>query len=91
MVDSITVVISAVKFGYNRYGARGAVASAVAVGASTVIIKKVVPRYTSVEEERVDEIYERITEDNELAEILGEEFNQRFGDYLEDDSDESSS
>lgn len=84
MVDSTTVIIQAVKFGYDRYGAKGAIAAAAAVGVSYVGIKKVVPRYTSVEEERIEEVYQRITEDDELGEILGEEFHQRFGEYLDD-------
>lgn len=88
MVDSVTIVIQAVKFGYDRYGAKGAVAAAVAVGASYVVIKRVIPRYTDIDEERVDDVYERATKDDELSEILGEEFDNKFGEYLEDDSDD---
>jgi hypothetical protein len=87
MVDSATVVIQAVKFGYKRYGAKGAIAAAVAVGASYVVIQKVIPRYTDIDEERVDDVYERATKDDELGNILGEEFDKKFGEYLENGTD----
>jgi putative heme iron utilization protein len=83
MVDTINVVIQAVTFGYRRAGPKGAVAAAVAVGASHLVIKRVVPRYTSVDEERVDEIYETVSDEGEFLDILGEEFTKRFGDYFD--------
>lgn len=82
MVDTTTIVIAAVKFGYKRYGAKGAVAAAIAVGASYVVIKRIVPRYTDIDEEQVDEVYEKVADDEEVTDILGEEFSTRFGDYL---------
>lgn len=85
MVDGITVVIKAVKFGYKRHGPKGAVAAAIAVGASYVVIARIVPKFTNVNEDRIDEIYEKVSDDNELANILGEEFTKRFGDYFDDD------
>lgn len=82
MVDQYAIVIEAVKFGYKRYGAKGAVAAAVTAGGGYVIATKVVPRVTDVDEEQVDEIYEKYSDDEELGDILGEEFEKRFGDYF---------
>lgn len=87
MVDSVTIVVEAVKFGYKRYGPKGAVAAAVAVGASYALIVKVVPRYTSVDEEQVEEMYGKISDDSEVGEMLGEEFFDRFEEYFDSDSD----
>ncbi len=83
MVDTVTIVIQAVMFGYDKYGLKGAVAAAVAVGASYVLIMRIIPRVTDVDEEEVEAMYDRINEDDELTDILGEEFNKRFGKYLE--------
>jgi hypothetical protein len=85
MVDVMSVVIPAVKFGYNRYGPKGAVAAAIAVGGSHLVIKSVIPKYTDIEQERVDEIYSRLTDDGELGDILGKEFVKRFGNYFDED------
>lgn len=88
MVDTTAVVIPAIKFAYKRYGAKGAVAAAIAVGATHAVITRVVPEFTDIDEEQVDNIYERIIEDDELADILGEEFNKRFGEYLDSETSE---
>ncbi|NIB99891.1 hypothetical protein [Halobacterium sp. R2-5] len=79
MVGVSTIVVNAVKFGYDRYGPRGAVAAAVALGASYVVIRKVVPIFADISEERIEELHTRATED-ELADMLGEAFAERFGD-----------
>jgi len=62
-MDTATVLVEAVQFGYKRYGPKGAVAAAVAAGASYVVIKRAVPRYTDVDEERVEELYDRVSEE----------------------------
>jgi len=78
MVDTVGVLVQAVRFGYKRYGPKGAVAAAVAAGASYVVIKRVVPRYTNVGEERVEELYEQVTEEG-AARTLGREFEAHVG------------
>ena len=88
MVDNASIIIQAVKFGYARYGARGAVAAAIAVGASYFVIKRVVPRYTGIDEKQVEKVYYQTTDDNKLTEILGEEFDQKFGDHPKKNSDD---
>ncbi len=80
MVGVSTIVVNAVKFGYDRYGPQGAVAAAVALGASYVVIRKVVPIFADISEERIEELHTRATEDDELADMLGEAFAERFGD-----------
>jgi len=62
-MDTSTVLVQAVQFGYKRYGPKGAVAAAVAAGASYVVIKRVIPRYTSVDEDRVEELYDQISDE----------------------------
>jgi hypothetical protein len=62
-MDTSTVLVQAVQFGYKRYGPKGAVAAAVAAGASYVAIKRVLPRYTDVDEERVEELYDQVSEE----------------------------
>lgn len=84
MESTAAIVIPAIKFGHKRYGAKGAVAAAVAVGASHVIVTRVVPRYTDVDEARIDEIFAKVSDDEELASILGEEFVERFGGYFDE-------
>jgi hypothetical protein len=78
MVDTATVLVQSVRFGYKRYGPKGAVAAAVAAGASYVAIKRVVPRYTDVDEQRVEELYDRVSEEG-VARTLGKEFEAYAG------------
>jgi hypothetical protein len=85
MVDQYTILIQAVKFGYKRYGAKGAVAAAVTAGGGYVVATKVVPKVTDVDKEQVDEIYEKYSDDEELGEILGQEFEKRFSNFFDDD------
>jgi len=79
MVDVSTVVVSAVKFGYDRYGPKGAVGAAVAMGASYVVVKKVVPIFADISEERIEELHTRATEEDELVDMLGDAFTEKFG------------
>lgn len=64
----------------------GAVAAAVAVGSSYLLIKRVAPRYTDIDEKKVSEIYEQVSDDGEVVAILGDEFLSRFGAGLDDGS-----
>jgi hypothetical protein len=62
-METSAVLVKAVQFGYKRYGPKGAVAAAVAAGASYVVIMRVIPRYTDVSEERVAELYDDVSEE----------------------------
>jgi hypothetical protein len=69
-MDTSTVLVQAVRFGYKRYGPKGAVAAAVAAGASYVVIMRVIPRYTDVDEDRVAELYDQVSEEG-VSRTLG--------------------
>lgn len=83
MADPTLIVIEAVKFGYREAGPKGAVAAAVAVGASYAIVVRILSRYTDLDEKQIDEIYEKISNDDEIVDILGEEFFEQFKDYFD--------
>lgn len=87
MVDIPTIVTSAVELGYRQYGIKGAVVAGVVVGGGTLGIKKAVSRFTDTGEERIDELIQRVEDDEELDEIIEEEFSKGVGktvDKVED-------
>jgi len=69
-MDGSTALVQAVQFGYKRYGPKGAVAAGLAVGASYVALRRVVPRYTDMDEKRVEELYDQVTEES-VSRTLG--------------------
>lgn len=93
MVDASTVVIMAVKIGYKKAGLKGAFIAGIASGASILAVLTIVRNYTDVDDEVLAEKLEKISDDDELIDMMGGEFGKRIGDLIqrfsEDDSNHS--
>lgn len=74
MVELSILVFKGAKLGYDKYGLRGAVAGAIVAGGSILLVREAVSRFTEVDDARIDEIAERIQDDEQLEDIVGEEF-----------------
>ncbi|QLG26500.1 hypothetical protein HUG10_02620 [Halorarum halophilum] len=74
MVELSILVFKGAKLGYDRYGLKGAVAGGIVAGGSILLVREAVSRFTEVDDDRIDEMAERIQDDEELADIVGEEF-----------------
>lgn len=74
MVELSVLVFKGAKLGYDRYGLKGAVAGGIVAGGSILLVREAVSRFTEVDDARIDEMAERIQNDEELADIVGEEF-----------------
>jgi hypothetical protein len=76
MVDTPAIAIKAAEIGYKRYGIKGAVVGGVIAGGSVVVVEKVVSRYADVDEGYVEEIAERVENEDELNDIIEKEFSK---------------
>ncbi|WP_224333525.1 hypothetical protein [Haloprofundus halobius] len=82
MVDASVVVVQAIKVGYKTGGIRGAVVAGILAGGSVLAVVQVLRRYTDVEEEKLATKLDNLADDDELADILGNEFGDKLDELL---------
>lgn len=74
MVEISIIAVKGAKLGYDKYGLKGAVAGGVVAGGSVLLVREAVSRFTEIDDGRIDEVAERIRDDEELENVVVEEF-----------------
>jgi hypothetical protein len=83
MVDVPSLAIKVAELGYKRYGIKGAVVGAVAAGGSVFVVRKVVTRVADADEAYIDDLAERARGDEQLNDLVEEQFSKGVGTSVE--------